>query len=363
MASIYDIAKLAGVSYSTVSLILNNRGDDLRISKKTQEKVKQIAKEQGYVPNVHARKLISKDIKNIPEIALFWSPTQHPIFLNSMISKLNEMMNEGIVPDMSVTIYPFENDHLDKMEKILKGNFVHGIIIPVAEEKDIRYLRQLDIQVPVITIYRSARKYHSVDVDNYTNGKVAGEIFHMLGMKRVGILRNAYSSISFSERVKGFKEQCRKNSMEIIVDLDRNISKKKSKDPVERYQVGSQIAEEILAAGQAPEGLFVQNDDSARGAVHTFKKHGIRVPEDIAVIAYGHNSNENAEESRLTLISFPMDELAEKTWQLIGSLLSGGIIKTTRVLCPSRVFFGASCPKPEAFDEWMQEKGKVHKKE
>ena len=199
MASIYDIAKLAGVSYSTVSLILNNRGDDLRISKKTQEKVKQIAKEQGYVPNVHARKLISKDIKNIPEIALFWSPTQHPIFLNSMISKLNEMMNEGIVPDMSVTIYPFENDHLDKMEKILKGNFVHGIIIPVAEEKDIRYLRQLDIQVPVITIYRSARKYHSVDVDNYTNGKVAGEIFHMLGMKRVGILRNAYSSISFSE--------------------------------------------------------------------------------------------------------------------------------------------------------------------
>lgn len=362
MASIYDIAKIAGVSYSTVSLILNNRGDDLRISKKTQEKVRQIAKELGYVPNVHARKLISKDIKNLPEIALFWSPTQHPIFLNEMISKLNEMMNEGKVPAMSVTIYPFENNHLDKMGKILAGNFVHGMIIPVAEEKDIKYLRQLDIQVPVITIYRSARKYHSVDVDNLTNGRIASEIFHMLGMKRVGILRNAYSSISFEERVRGFKEQCKINGMEITVDLDRKINRNKATDPVERYEVGSMIAEQILLESNLPEGIFAQNDDSARGAIHTFKKHGLRVPEDIAVIAYGHNSNENTEESRLTLINFPIDELAEKTWKLIGSLLSGEIIKTARVLCPSRVFFGASCPKPEGFEEWMQENSRVHKK-
>lgn len=362
MASIYDIAKIAGVSYSTVSLILNNRGDDLRISKKTQEKVRQIAKEMGYVPNVHARKLISKDIKNIPEIALFWSPTQHPIFLNAMISKLNEMMNKGEVPSLSVTIYPFENNHLEKMGKILTGNFVHGIIIPVAEEKDIKYLRQLDIQIPVITIYRSARKYHSVDVDNYTNGRIAGEIFHMLGMKRVGILRNAYSSISFEERVRGFKEQCKINGIDITIEMDREISHKKISDPVERYEAGSKIAEEMLRGGDMPDGIFAQNDDSARGAIHTFKKHGLKIPDDIAVIAYGHNSNENTEENRLTLINFPMDELAEKTWRLIGSLLNGEIIKTARELCPSRVFFGASCPKPEGFEEWMQNNGKMHKK-
>lgn len=104
MASIYDIAKAAGVSAATVSLIMNNKGDNLRIAAKTQQKVRELAKELGYVPNVNARKLMDRELNNVPEIGMLWSPTQHPIFLNAMISKMNEMKNSGKIDEIEDTI-------------------------------------------------------------------------------------------------------------------------------------------------------------------------------------------------------------------------------------------------------------------
>lgn len=352
MASIYDIAKVAGVSYSTVSLILNNRGDDVRISKKTQERVKKIAKDMGYVPNINARKLISKDIKNLPEIALFWSPTQHPIFLNDMISRMNALIKQKSIQPMSVTIYPFETDQLYKMEKILCGNFAHGIIIPAASDEDVNYLKQMDIRTPVINLYSDIAKYHSVDTDSYLNGYTAAKIFDEQNIKKVGIVENVYQSVSSSERVRGFKDYCSAHHMEIIVDLaqipegDFHID-----TALNRYQKGRSIVEKLLEENLLPQGLFIQEDDSARGIYSSLRSHNIRVPEDVAVICYGYNSKENEEENRLTMIEFPIEALAIKTWGLMNQILDGSITTPTRIVCPTTVHFGRSCPKPKTWDE------------
>ncbi len=350
MASIYDIAKVAGVSYSTVSLILNNRGDDVRISKRTQERVKKIAREMGYVPNIHARKLISKELQNLPEIALLWSPSQHPVFLNSMIGKMNELVKLKRIQPMSVTIYPFENNQIEKLQKVLTGNFAHGIIIPVAGEKDIKYLREIDIQTPAVTIYNNTRKYHSVDVDNVLNGRRAAGIFDRLGLRRVAMIKNIYFSMASRERMKGFKDYCLEHGMEIVAELDKRQNREmNSGTAMERYKKGSILTERMLSSGCRPEGIFVQDDDSARGVIHVLQAQGFRVPEDVSVIGYGYNSKENEEENQLTLIGYPMEELTEKTWMLMSDLLAGKIEKTQRILCESLFYFGKSCRPPKGF--------------
>ena len=351
MASIYDIAKVAGVSYSTVSLILNNRGDDVRISKKTQERVKKIAKDMGYVPNINARKLISKDIKNLPEIALFWSPSQHPVFLNDMISRMNALVKQKAIQPMSVTIYPFETGQLCKMEKILRGNFAHGIIIPAARDEDVNYLKQLDIRTPVINLYSDIPKYHSVDTDSYLNGYTAAKIFDKKGIKTVGIVENVYQSVSSSERVRGFKDYCSEHYMDIIIDLAQIPEVDSQNDTaINRYQKGRSIVDDLLKADLLPQGLFIQEDDSARGIYSSLRSHNIRVPEDVAVICYGYNSKENEEENRLTMIEFPIESLATEAWGLMNQILDGTITKATRIVCPTAIHYGRSCPKPQSWD-------------
>ncbi|HIQ98131.1 MAG TPA: LacI family DNA-binding transcriptional regulator [Candidatus Scybalocola faecavium] len=347
MASIYDIAKEAGVSYSTVSLILNNRGDEIRISKKTQERVRKIAREMGYVPNLNARKLIQKSYDNLPEIALLWAPTQHPIFLNSMIQTMNDLSKKEMIRPMSVTIYPFENGHVDKLEKILLGNVAHGLIIPVASEKDIAYLRQIDIQVPVITIYNNTRKYYSVDVDNYLNGQTAAKIFETLGRKRVALVNNIYMSNGSKGRTRGFRDYCIDHGMEIVSETtQRPDTIHKKSNAMDNYMKGKTLTWKMLDAGIIPDGIFAQDDDSTRGVIHALRARNISVPEDVAVIGYGYNSKENAEEKRLTLIGYPMEELTEQTWLLMHRILAGEEEKPRRILCESPVYYGRSCPKP-----------------
>lgn len=358
MASIYDIAKVAGVSYSTVSLILNNRGDDVRISKKTQERVKKIAKDMGYVPNIHARKLISKDIANFPEIALLWSPSQHPIFLNSMIGKMNELVKLEKIQPMSVTIYPFENNQIEKLEKVLTGNFAHGIIVPIAGERDIKYLKEIDIQTPTVTIYNNTSKYHSVDVDSHLNGRRVAEVFYKLGLRRVAMIQNIYFSTASRKRMKGFKAYCLEHGMEIVAQPDKRQNKDMNiNTAMERYKKGRMLTEKMLASGCRPEGIFVQDDDSARGVIHALHAQGFRIPEDVSVICYGYNSKENEEENQLTLIGYPMEELTEKTWMLMNDILAGKVekTKTKRILCTAPFYFGKSCQRPEDFD-WNDDK-------
>ncbi len=347
MASIYDIAKEAGVSYSTVSLILNNRGDEIRISKKTQEKVRMIAREMGYVPNLNARKLIQKASENLPEIALLWAPTQHPIFLNSMIQTMNDLSQKGMIRPMSVTIYPYENGHIDKLEKILQGNVAHGLIIPVASEKDVAYLCKQDIQIPLITIYNDTGKYYSVDVDNYLNGQKAAHVFYCLGRKKVALVNNIYTSGGSQRRMKGFREYCLKHSMEILTETaEKPDSTHRKNNALDNYMKGKTLTWQMLDQGIVPEGIFAQDDDSTRGVIHALADRGIRVPEDVAVIGYGYYSKENAEEKRLTLIGYPMEELTEQTWILMHRILAGAEEKPRQILCASTIYYGRSCPRP-----------------
>ncbi|MCI8893602.1 MAG: LacI family transcriptional regulator [Lachnospiraceae bacterium] len=356
MASIYDIAKAAGVSSATVSLIMNNKGDDLRIAQKTQERVRQVARDLGYVPNVNARKLISRQMENVPEIGLLWSPTQHPVFLNAMISKMNELKNRQEIGDMNVTIYPFENEHIEKQAKILSGNFVHGLIVPIADEKDIAYMEQLDIRVPVIVIYWETGKYCTVNVDNDKNGRIACEIFHGLGYRRVGIVESGYYSVSSEKRMNSFRQRCRELGMELLVEKSLGAgSNSKPKAVMNLFSCGKDFAEQIIREQTVPQGIFTQDDDIARGVIRGLEKHGLKVPEDAAVICYGHNSIENRENNDLTLITYPIEVLTEKTWQLMNRLIYHKPLKERQVFCESPVYFGRSCPRPERFEGLVEE--------
>ena len=109
-----DIAKAVGVSASAVSYVLSGRADKARISREKQKLILDAAKKMGYIPNMAARKLSRRNMPHLPEIALCWSPEQHPNFLNIFVSTLQDMTAGGQVREMRFTILP-QNGELEKL--------------------------------------------------------------------------------------------------------------------------------------------------------------------------------------------------------------------------------------------------------
>jgi len=346
MTNIYEIAKEVSLSPTTVSLVLNGKGDQYRIAKKTQERIYKTAREMGYVANVSARRLVSNRISVYPEVALLWSPTQHPNVLNNFISILHKLEEEQQIQPFNVTIYPFRNGALDELEFLLTSNLVHGIIIPPARDEDIEYLKGCSYQVPAILQYGVVEGCYTVMVDNEKNGRDVADIFQARGFKRVGILEPGYVSRTAMERSRSFIMRCEENGMTLCYHGGEVQTTEMSRSNLSRY--GAEMSLDLLKQKKLPEALFVQNDQVALGVISTLILNGVRIPEDISIICYGHTPDQFIvwPGPGLTLINYPLEEIAEKTIRLMSELLVGNPVKEKIFVCASNIEFSDSCTKP-----------------
>ncbi len=342
MANIYDIARVAGVSPTTVSLVLNGRGSELRVAKKTQELVLRTAKELNYVPNVSARRLMDREKEESAEIGLFWSPDQHADYLGDMIRKLSEMQENGEIRRMNVTIYPFENGHIDRMDKVLKSSYAHGFVIPMSDEADRIRLEEMDIRVPVILLYQESERFYEVSVDNCRNGILAAELFLKRGLKKLAYIGNLNPSLPALDRRKGFTDRLKE---EEGINLSILSGEDVSGSGLDDFSLGQRLSGLLCEKKEVPQGIFAQNEIVANGIVNGLKRNGIRVPEDTAVIGYGVNSHENREEEKLTLITFPAESIAENTWKMMDMLIRREEPEKRQILCESEIYYGSSFPE------------------
>ena len=351
MTSIYDVAKAAGVSTTTVSLILNGKGDKLRLSARTQEKVRQAARDLGYVPNVNARRLLRSGGKGFMEIGLLWSPDQHTAFLDTMIRTMTRLRKEEAVFPMHLSIIPFERGYIEEQEELLKGKSFHGLIAVSGDDQDVAYLQSIQVEMPLVLIYQNLEQFYSVNVDNQRNGELAAEIFKNLHFRHVMYIGGSYESRTSSLRKMSFIHKAEELGMQVCVE-DRNeeILANLSGEfkTMDSYRYGREIIREILKKQEMPEAVFVQDDDTARGVVVELKRQGIRCPEDVSVIGYGLNTIENQEsENSLTLILHPMGQLAMESIRMLDLIIREGEVFPRNILCDSSAFFGKTCRKPD----------------
>ena len=351
MTSIYDVAKAAGVSTTTVSLILNGKGDKLRLSARTQEKVRQAARDLGYVPNVNARRLLRSGNRGFMEIGLLWSPDQHQAFLDTMIRTMTTLRKEEAVFPMHLSIIPFERGHIEEQEELLKGKSFHGLIAVAGSDKDVAYLQSIQVEMPLVLLYQNLEQFYTVNADNKRNGELAAEIFHKLDFKNVMYIGGAYESRTSTLRKMAFTEKAGQLGMHVrVMEKNEEFLARLSGDSMfmDRYRYGREAIREILTTEDIPEAVFVQDDDTARGVVVELKRQGVQCPEDVSVIGYGLNTYENQEaEKSLTMIVHPMEKLAVESIHMLDSIIREGDVSPRNILCGSSAFFGKTCRNPE----------------
>lgn len=271
--TIRDIAKLSGVSITTVSKIINNK--DESISEKTRNRVKQIMAEHDYEPSSIAQSLVTKKTKSLGVVI----PDIRNPFFPEMIRGAEDMAHEK---GYSLIICNTDDDESKEVTYLnaLKKNFVDGIIFAASSIKSSTIDKLLKGSLPIINIDRRVDLHNitsKIFVHNDQGGYMATEHLIRKGCKAIAFISGAETSPSSNDRYKGFLKAMADNEMP--VDTERCYFGKFNSD------FGYETTRRLLQSGKV-DGIFCASDLIALGAMRAVMEAGLRIPEDVKVIGF-----------------------------------------------------------------------------
>jgi DNA-binding LacI/PurR family transcriptional regulator len=305
--TIYDIAKKLNLATSTISRALK---DHHSISDKTIKKVKQTARDMGFVPNTLAAGLRGNKSKTIGILI----PTVTQPFLSSLISGIEITARKSeysVIIMQSHDSYEVEVD----LAKSLYSNRVSGVICSLAmETKDTSHFKQFsNNNIPLVFVDRVPRDYDTfrVVINNHLAGYKATKHLIEQGCKRIAHLTaGSEFGTLYNERKRGYIDALLEHDLPI--DESLIISLKQM-----TYEEGVKACNHLFDLKEAPDGLFAPGDILAVSAVQTAKKRGIKVPEEFAVIGFNNDPISEIIEPNISTITHPAEKMGKAAAELI----------------------------------------------
>ncbi|MCF0105872.1 MAG: LacI family DNA-binding transcriptional regulator [Holdemanella sp.] len=272
--SIKDIAAMSGVSIATVSRILNNKGG---YSKKTEEKIKQICEENGFIIN-QAAKSLKEQKSNIVGMIV---PNINNLFYANMTFEVESILEEK---GISLLICNTGNDSEKEKSyfKTLISKNVDGIIC-------ISGLSKIDNTViprNIPTVLLDRYPVNTLDLPVVMNDEIetATRMTNSLidmGCKHILYLTGYSNKYEKNERLTGYEIALEQNH--IPVDKRYELRRQGKQPSHIEYEV---LVYDFLKLGLAVDGVLAGSERSALGALEAFRRMGISVPDDIKLISY-----------------------------------------------------------------------------
>ncbi|MBM7840945.1 LacI family transcriptional regulator [Alkalihalobacillus xiaoxiensis] len=308
MATIREIAEKVGVSVGTASFVLNGKADDMRISKKTQTRVLEAAKELGYQPSLSARKLRVKG-KEVPVIAILWTLDARTSLISRFLQGIQSKSTyqEG---QFELLIQPYENGKLRELHALKTGLRFNGAIIANASDEDMHYLEQANLNLPIVVYQRHSKNYATVLVDSEKTGRDVAKKFIQNGHKQVSIVIPEVSSEAVALRIKGFLEECRVYQIEVD-ELYGDFSE----------AGGYAVTKQLLMVSPLPSAIFFLSDYMAIGALSALHEANVKVPKDIQLIGHDNMIATQFTIPTLSTVNLPVEEMAEASVNLLLKIL------------------------------------------
>ena len=300
MATIVDVARLAGVTSTTVSRVINNRG---YISEKTKKRVHEAMDELGYQPNEIARSLTKQKSNTIGVIVPHIS---HPYFAK-LISNLE---NEAAKKDYKIILCN-SKEKAEKEKQYLdmcKSNRVAGIIICSGNVESNKINTG---GIPVVLLEKNFEEGKlGIQCDNYQGGKLATEHLIECGCKKILHLSGVIDEeMPADNREKAFIDVCSKNETEYFIkkyDID-------TYNQMNYYDYIKAALNEI----EGVDGIFASSDLIAAQVIQVCNEIKIRIPEDIKLVGFDDVDISQLTTPRITTVHQPIKEMARLSIELI----------------------------------------------
>ena len=314
--TIKEIAKLSGISVSTVSRAINNHYD---ISPETKRRVQEIIDQYGYVPNNSARNLKLNDARNI---AVLVKGITNPFF-TSMIKVFEKECSDH---DYALVLEHVEEeqDETELAALLEKEKRLNGIIFlggnPV---QSVERLKRLTVPFVFCSVAVPDRKafaeYSYVAIDDRAEAEKVCDYLLEHGRKRIALLSDAESDISNGMlRLEGYLHSLQKHDIEPDPAL---ICRPLSIQKTYTYENGYQRTVDLIQSGTKFDAIFAIADSIAIGCLRALRDQGIRVPEDVAVIGFDGLEIGHYLTPALSTLQQPVDEMAEASMHALLGLL------------------------------------------
>jgi LacI family transcriptional regulator len=269
--TIEHVAKTAGVSVSTVSRVLNSKGD---VASETQDRVRTVIDDLGYTRNLAARSMRSFR-KNL--VGLLMPDIAYP-FAIEVMKGVNQAIAES---EFDLLVYTTGDvrksgsaSHEQRYVSLLNNSITDGVIIvaPVTDE--------FATDAPIVSIdpLMSKPHYPSVHATNYRGAMDAMEYLLRLGHRRIGFISGRSELESSNRRLQGYRDALERVGLavdkELIASGDYTT------------ETGTKCARHLLSLEKPPTAIFASNDQTAMGVYQAAKEMNLHIPEDVSLVGF-----------------------------------------------------------------------------
>ena len=324
-----DVARKAGVSQPTVSLVLS-KNPKARVAKATRARVLQAAKELGYRPNRLAQGLVHQ---RSFALGLIVPGFANPVYANIVSGAERVAADEGYAVLLCETELADASNHLRALiDRQVDGVIIAGVAASTLAEQDLARLN-------VVLINQPSEHYSTVAGDSLHAGRIAAQHFLELGHRRLAFIGPSTSLPAFRLRERGFADGLRAAGVE---------------PPSEYWQradatvaAGMRAMRALLALPDRPTAVFCATDVIALGAHKAISKAGVRLGVELSLLGCDDIEMNTLVTPELSSIRTPQRELGARAVRLLIQQLDD-VKATTHILPVALVKRGTTGRPPRA---------------
>lgn len=297
-----DVAKAAGVSQPTVSRVFTKTTS---VDPQKAARVRTVAKELGYIPNLVARSLNSGQTFRIGVVLAYLKNA----FFGEALQSLSKALN---AQGYSVTVY-FAGNSADEIDDIVDGllaDQVDGIVLASISLSNALVQRVRKSGIPCVLFNRGQTDPDAsmVVASNFEGARRATEFLLRAGHRRIAHIAGWREALNGIDRREGFLAAMRDAGLDPVACVDCHF----------RREVAMDETRKLFARSTPPDALFVANDHMAFGVLEVLRAElGLRVPEDVSVIGYDDAPMAGWKTFDLTTVRQPLTAMIEATCALL----------------------------------------------
>ncbi|MCK5738745.1 LacI family DNA-binding transcriptional regulator [bacterium] len=326
--TIKDVAQKAQVAISTVSLVINNKGN---VSEKTRQKVQAAIHELNYQPSQAARRLAGKKTGNIGFIVSEEHFTRaEPFYTHIFLGSEFEAREHNVY--ILLTTVRNEFNPKKNTPRFLLDNSVDGVIVAGRIPEGLcTQLGHYNLPLVYVDFLPHNGQAQAILVDNFEGGRKAVNHLIECGCRDIVYVSGDITHPSMQNRFEGYQKALQENHLQISEKL---IS---IAEPETTFLHGYNAMKSVLSRNQHFDGVFAANDAMALGCIRALKEANIQIPNDVAVIGFDDVAAASQSKPQLTTMRINKEEMGILALQVMMQMIKTGKNPKMKYLAPTHL--------------------------
>jgi LacI family transcriptional regulator len=326
-----DIGRMAGVSRSTVSRVINDNGG---VSTEVRDRVQDVIRRTGFSPNLAARSLVSR---RTGVIGLVIPSRVHNLFEDPYFARLIQGISAAsneTGTTLSLFIFQTEAEEAELYPRVVSSGLVDGVILTATRMNDPLLARMMSGELPLVVAGRpDVAGVSYVDVDNVDGGRLAASHLCQLGYERIGLVGAPAWTAAGLDRLTGFVAGLAECGRVLEPDLrvDGDFSERSGYDAMQTL------------LPRRPDAVFAASDSMAAGALRALREARVAIPDDIALVGFDGLPASETSVPKLTTVRQPVTRTGARAVQMLHRLVDGEVTPPASEILPVELVIRESC--------------------